>query len=70
MLTEKEIELLQLARDMPHKYKFIVDNDIVWLERVSPTRDGENYEVGSFDSYGIDLIYNLLEYLDCNVEYC
>lgn len=50
----------------PKKYKIYVDNDDIFIA----DQDSEKEEIlYSFDNFGYDFIVDLLNFLQCNVDY-
>ena len=50
----------------PKKYKIYVDNDDIFIV----DQDSEEEEVlYSFNNFGYDFIFDLLKFLQCNVDY-
>ena len=66
-MTKNDIRLLELAKGNPKKYQIVIDNDHIWVDNIS---NEEAMFVGSFENYGYEFAYNLLNHLGYNVDYC
>lgn len=61
MFDEKEVELLSKCME-DEDIEVFIDNDYIVAYK-----DGE--EVGSFNTFGVEFIYSILNYLDINASY-
>lgn len=66
--TEKEAEWLKLCIEDNDKYRLVVDNDSVWVDKNMGY--GEFDCVFTFNDYGQDFIVKILNYIGCNAENC
>lgn len=65
-MNKEDKEWLEKCIQNPDKYKIFVDNDMVFVVDANNDMDGDYY---TFTNFGYDLVYDLLKYLQCNVEF-
>lgn len=65
-MNKEDKEWLEKCIQNPDKYKIFVDNDMVFIVDVNNDMDEDYY---TFTNFGYDLVYDLLKYLQCNVEF-
>ncbi len=64
-MSETETKWLDVCIKHPDKYKIYVDNDDIFVVETK----NEEEVVYSFNQYGYEFVYALLNYLGANVEY-
>jgi hypothetical protein len=65
--TEEDKKWFKVLQENPNKYKVIIDNDSVHIDKISEDEDGYTY---TFNSYGYEFIHALLNHMGFNAEYC
>lgn len=69
LFTDEDKYWFELVKESPSEYQIIIDNDSVYVE----TDDADSHEticVYTFNSFGYDFIYGLLNYMGINADYC
>lgn len=64
--TQEDHNWFKRVWEMPNSFKIVIDNDCVWVETVADKPE----EVYTFNSYGYQFIYDLLNDMGINVEMC
>ena len=65
VLTEQELDWLQLAIEDNNKYHISVDNDCISIDECVDEENDEWDSVFVFNNYGQDLIVQLFNYIGC-----
>ena len=63
MFSKEEHNWLKKIQEFPEKYNVVIDNDAVWIQ-------DEDEEVFTFNNYGYEFIYELLNDMGINAELC
>lgn len=69
VLSQNEIDWLQLAIEDNNKYHISVDNDCISIDECVDEEDDEWDSVYVFENYGQDLIVKLFNYIGCNANF-
>ena len=67
MWHKKDEEWLKKCIDNPEKYQIFVDNDDVFV--IDAQNDDWEEALYTFSAFGYDMLFHVLRFLKCNVEY-
>lgn len=67
MWHKEDEEWLKKCIDNPEKYQIFVDNDDVLV--VDAQNDDWEEALYTFSAFGYDMLFHVLRFLKCNVEY-
>lgn len=67
MWHKEDEEWLKKCIDNPKKYQIFVDNDDVFV--VDAQNDDWEEALYTFSAFGYDMLFHVLRFLKCNVEY-
>lgn len=67
MWHKEDEEWLKKCIDNPEKYQIFVDNDNVFV--VDAQNDDWEEALYTFSAFGYDMLFHVLRFLKCNVEY-
>lgn len=67
MWHKEDEEWLKKCIDNPEKYQIFVDNDDVFV--VDAQNDDWEEALYTFSTFGYDMLFHVLRFLKCNVEY-
>ena len=67
MQHKEDEEWLKKCIDNPEKYQIFVDNDDVFV--VDAQNDDWEEALYTFSAFGYDMLFHVLRFLKCNVEY-
>jgi hypothetical protein len=68
MFTEEDKYWFEIVKETPSEYQIIIDNDSVWIE--TDNINGVTECIYTFNSYGYEFIYGLLNHIGINADYC
>ena len=66
MWKKEDEEWLEKCINNPDKYRILVDNDDVFVVDV---QNEECESLYTFSAFGYDMLFHVLKFLKCNVEY-
>ena len=66
-MNKEDKEWLKKSIDNPEKYQIFVDNDDVFV--VDAQNDDWEEALYTFSAFGYDMLFHVLRFLKCNVEY-
>ena len=66
-MNKEDKEWLKKCIDNPEKYQIFVDNDDVFV--VDAQNDDWEEALYTFSAFGYDMLFHVLRFLKCNVEY-
>lgn len=66
MWKKEDEEWLEKCINNPNKYQILVDNDDVFVVDI---QDEEGDSLYTFSEFGYDMLFHVLKFLKCNVEY-
>ena len=67
MWHKEDEEWLKKRIDNPEKYQIFVDNDDVFV--IDAQNDDWEEALYTFSAFGYDMLFHVLRFLKCNVEY-
>lgn len=67
MWHKEDEEWLKKCIDNPEKYQIFVDNDEVFV--IDAQNDDWEEALYTFSAFGYDMLFHVLRFLKCNVEY-
>lgn len=67
MWHKEDEEWLKKCIDNPEKYQIFVDNDDVFV--IDAQNDDWEEALYTFSAFGYDMLFYVLRFLKCNVEY-
>ena len=67
MWHKEDEEWLKKCIDNPEKYRIFVDNDDVFV--IDAQNDDWEEALYTFSAFGYDMLFHVLRFLKCNVEY-
>ena len=67
MWHKEDEEWLKKCIDNPEKYQIFVDNDDVFV--ADAQNDDWEEALYTFSAFGYDMLFHVLRFLKCNVEY-
>ena len=67
MWHKEDEEWLKKCIDNPEKYQIFVDNDDVFV--IAAQNDDWEEALYTFSAFGYDMLFHVLRFLKCNVEY-
>lgn len=67
MWTKEDEEWLKKCMENPDKYQILVDNDDVFVVDIQDEEWDE--ALYTFSSFGYEMLFHVLKFLKCNVEY-
>lgn len=67
MWKKEDEEWLKRCMEEPNKYQILVDNDDVFVVDIQDEEWEES--LYTFSSFGYEMLFHVLKFLKCNVEY-
>lgn len=67
MWHKEDEEWLKKCIDNPEKYQIFVDNDDVFV--IDAQNDDWEEALYTFSAFGYDMLFHVLRFLKCNIEY-
>lgn len=64
-MNSSDIKWLKQVKKYPRRFKIVIDNDQVWVEDYV-----EEEIVYEFNSFGDELLYEVLNHFGCKAEWC
>jgi hypothetical protein len=65
--TQEDHDWFKRVQEMPNKYKIVIDDDSVWVEQIGAFHEEIPY---TFNNFGYEFIYALLNDMGINAEMC